>query len=702
MLIKHKLLGLTAIPLSAFLLVGGFFVYEHRAETLEYEHMISLAHLSQTSASLVHELQKERGLSAGFIGSDGDTFRHQLGKQRAISDAAIDQYQQVIDDQLNAKDRDILDEHLGAISTALAEIPAIRSQVSALNFSVADAVAFYSKLNQALLASANHLGGLAPTSKFAVDINSFVVFLQAKERAGIERAVLTAALGQGGFNNQSFVRFANLVKIQEVFMTNYYSLAYEADRELVRKKMNHDLVDRALAMRREAQEKGVGQHTYSFNAQDWWDGATGRINIMKECEQLLGENLLDNSKLAAAESKNIFMIGSGLIAIVAIISVVFVLMLIDRTLIKPLRTLKGVIAAMSTGNLTVSADISSDDEIGDMAQNLDNAIIHLRTIVNDVTDAAHQLTTRAEQFHANSSHIQEHSEVTDKECKAVARSMESTSANILTVASAVEQINATATTLADTAKHMSSNMTQVSENVSHMETTIAQVNDSAVETAGIADQANELSQVANDQMHQLSQAGSDIGIVTELIKRLAEQTNLLALNATIEAASAGEAGKGFAVVATEIKELATQSAQAAEQIENKIAELQGGTEKSSELNKKVSASIAQVKDAVKQITDSVATQNQAVIDISANMSELDERAIDMSRRVGEVASTTFEMAENSSQAATGAKTINGNMEIVTNVAEQGSKDASEIREAARHLGSLSELLATSINKFTIK
>src|SRR5713101_1851539 len=104
-----------------------------------------------------------------------------------------------------------------------------------------------------------------------------------------------------------------------------------------------------------------------------------------------------------------------------------------------------------------------------------------------------------------------------------------------------------------------------------MSSTIREIAKNATEAARVASEAVKTAEVTNATMSKLGESSARISQVIKVITSIAQQTNLLALNANIEAARAGEAGKGFAVVANEVKELAKQTAQATEDISQRIA-----------------------------------------------------------------------------------------------------------------------------------
>jgi methyl-accepting chemotaxis protein len=166
---------------------------------------------------------------------------------------------------------------------------------------------------------------------------------------------------------------------------------------------------------------------------------------------------------------------------------------------------------------------------------------------------------------------------------------------------------------------------------------------------------------ASQKMADLGVVAGDIGKVTEVITEISAQTNLLALNATIEAARAGESGKGFAVVANEIKELAKQTANATEEIKEKIDGIQISTEGTSleiqeimkiinEVNETVTISAAAIEEqstTTKDIAHSVNDASQGLQNVSGNLNQVSKSIEDVAQDMKDMDLLTEKMDDNS-------------------------------------------------------
>lgn len=159
-----------------------------------------------------------------------------------------------------------------------------------------------------------------------------------------------------------------------------------------------------------------------------------------------------------------------------------------------------------------------------------------------------------------------------------------------------------------------------------------------------------------------------------MITSIAQQTNLLALNATIEAARAGAAGKGFAVVAGEVKELAKQTAQATQEIGQKIGAIQ------SDATASVQA-IERISDVIHDIDALQASIAAAVEEQTATTEEIARHMADASRRSEGIASTIGTVAE---------------------AARQAESTVGTTRDKAQELSQLSARLRTTLDKFHLQ
>lgn len=183
---------------------------------------------------------------------------------------------------------------------------------------------------------------------------------------------------------------------------------------------------------------------------------------------------------------------------------------------------------------------------------------------------------------------------------------------------------------AEQTRHAESSSIEVGDSVagvaSATEEMAGSIRDIAANAARAAQTGAEASRLAAETetaISTLGQSSAEVGLVVKTITGIAEQTNLLALNATIEAARAGEAGKGFAVVANEVKDLARETAEATEDISNRIEHIQADTIRAVD-------AITRIATVVREINDAQATIAAAVEQQSATTAEV-------SRRVGTAA-----------------------------------------------------------------
>ncbi|AQY69192.1 methyl-accepting chemotaxis protein [Pseudomonas veronii] len=245
-------------------------------------------------------------------------------------------------------------------------------------------------------------------------------------------------------------------------------------------------------------------------------------------------------------------IGSMLAMLLAVGATVWLL----RSKLAPLSDLVRQAEALGGGDLSARLNVSSHDEIGQLARSFNQMGEALSTMVSHIRRAAEEVNGRAQALSGLSGGAYE--------------GMEQQSGEITSMAGAVEEFSATSLNIAD---NMGNTERLAQENAQQTRIGRNSMQEASSSLEHIATALNSTATVINT----LGQRSQEIGGIVGVITSIAEQTNLLALNAAIEAARAGEQGRGFAVVADEVRNLASRTRQATDEISGMIQSIQQET-----------------------------------------------------------------------------------------------------------------------------
>jgi methyl-accepting chemotaxis protein len=653
--LKMKIGLIVLLPLCGYLVTTGNNLFVTYGQYRSAETVASLVNFDGQISQLVHELQKERGSSAGFLASKGQKFVDTLTDQRTATDKKTAAYKNILAGVENELTGAALVENIRQTDTLLNGLSAMRQKVSGQQVETKDAIGYYTALITSLLDLTSAISHLSDDPNITVQMFAYVNFLQSKERSGIERAILSAVFSKGAFTTATYNRFLQLLAGQENYLAMFRAQALPEARELYDATVKGSAVDEVERMRQTALNVGLdSSKSFDVDPEVWFKTITEKINLLKSVDDDLAKSIINSASLRADAMK------SRLIFVMVVFAVILAasLTLMATTALSLIAGINkanriALDLAEGDGDLTKRMNFKAKDEIGRLGRSIDTLLTTLAGMIGQIKESGEtlnhsgqELTALAEQMSGATANIQTRangaaasSNEMNINMNSVAAAVEEAAINISTVATSTGEVASAGKDIADSTKNA---LIMTSEAVTH-------------------------SKSSYEMISTLGDAAKEIGRVTETITEISSQTNLLALNATIEAARAGEAGKGFSVVANEIKELAKQTAGATVEINAKIKSIQDSTGNTIDEIQKILTVIKNVDTIVDGIASAVDNQTTA----------------------------TNEIAQNINKASIGLQEVAGNVSNISAVSAEVAKDIADVSFSSQELTSSSNLVKQS-------
>jgi methyl-accepting chemotaxis protein len=335
------------------------------------ENVLAVIETAPLVSNLIHELQRERGASVGFVASKGQSFADVMRNQRSASDKAIAAWRQKIDTIERASIGEKLARSFDEIKSTLASIANTRSNIDSLALGAPQTAEYFTSTIAKFLSGSEEANNLSSDARIIRSALAFSAILNRKEFAGQERATAMAGFSSGAFTSDIQQRFLRLNTLQEAQTAAFEKSATPAQIAAVNSALKGPVIDELKRLRAigfAALSEPAAVRTVS--GAQWFETATKYIDLLKTAEEQVAADFLALTRNAANDMhKELWIMLAAALAILSIAGALATATALSIT--RPIGRLVEVMGELTNDRVVDVPYTDQRDEIGKIARTTD-------------------------------------------------------------------------------------------------------------------------------------------------------------------------------------------------------------------------------------------------------------------------------------------------------------------------------------------